>query len=64
MIRQLEELNAMVQAWIDRQGAEGCGGCKFEGRESWEAPCRHCKRKATDYWTKKEDPPEKRGVYG
>ena len=26
MIRQLEELNGMVQAWIDRQDAEGCGG--------------------------------------
>lgn len=26
MIRQLEELNAMVQAWIDRQDAEGYVG--------------------------------------
>ena len=54
----------MVQAWIDRQDHEGCGGCKFEDRESWEIPCRYCKRKATDYWTKKENPPEKRGIYG
>lgn len=51
MIRQLEELNAMVQAWIDRQDA---GGCAFEKNPAWEMPCLHCKRIAKDYWRKKE----------
>lgn len=37
MIRQLEELNAMIQAWIDRQGAEGCGGIRHTGRVVKEA---------------------------
>ena len=54
MIRQLEELNEMVQAWIDRQDVEGCGGCAFEGNQGWEMPCLHCKRIAKDYWKGKE----------
>ena len=54
MIRQLEELNEMVQAWIDRQDADGCGGCAFQDVKEWNMPCLHCKRIAKDYWRKKE----------
>lgn len=66
MIRQLEELNAMVQAWIDRQDADGCGGCAFSGRNSWEQPCCQCKRNAKDFWRRAEEPgkKEKKGIYG
>ena len=60
MIRQLEELNAMVQAWIDRQDVEGCGGCVFQDVREWEMPCLHCKRIAKDYWTGKEKRDESR----
>lgn len=54
MIRQLVELNEMVQAWIDRQDADGCGGCAFQDVKEWEMPCSKCKRNAKDYWTRKE----------
>ena len=64
MIRQLEELNAMVQAWIDRQDHEGCGGCKYGDRESWEQPCVQCKRRARDFWRSKPVEEEKKGIYG
>ena len=51
MMRQLEELIGLVQAWIDRQDAEGCGGCVYSEFADWDLPCRHCKRRAKDYWT-------------
>ena len=52
MIR-IDELIKLVQAWIDRQEADGCFACAFEKTEEWELPCRECKRNHKDYWRPK-----------
>lgn len=46
-----KELIALIQAWIDRQEADGCDGCKYIGTPEWEMPCAKCKRACKDYWT-------------
>lgn len=33
--------------------ADGCDSCAFGDCESWEEPCRSCKRNCKDYWRKK-----------
>lgn len=47
---QMEELIRIIQAWIDRQEADGCEGCEFIKTEMWEMPCKKCKRNHKDYW--------------
>lgn len=46
----MEELIRIIQAWIDRQEADGCEGCEFIKTEMWEMPCKKCKRNHKDYW--------------
>ena len=49
----MDELIKLVQAWIDKQEADGCFACAFEKTEEWELPCRECKRNHKDYWRPK-----------
>lgn len=46
----MDELIKLVQAWIDRQEADGCQGCAFIKYKEWEMPCVECKRACKDYW--------------
>lgn len=39
---------------IKREDADGCTGCKFTDVETWDLPCRECKRNSKDYWREKE----------
>lgn len=47
----MKQLIALIQAWIDRQEADGCEGCKYIDTPEWEMPCAKCKRACKDYWT-------------
>lgn len=33
----------------------GCEGCAFWDKNSWDMPCKECKRNCTDYWRKAKD---------
>lgn len=33
----------------------GCEGCAFWDKETWEMPCKECKRNCKDYWRKAKD---------
>lgn len=33
MSKEIDDLIAIVQAWIDRQDADGCLGCAFEDKD-------------------------------
>ncbi len=50
MNKKLEELIKLVQAWIDRQEADGCDGCMYQNKAEWEMPCKQCRRGCKDYW--------------
>ena len=54
MSKEIGDLIAIVQAWIDRQDADGCLGCAFEDKDEWQLPCCRCKRNCKDYWRRKE----------
>ena len=53
-----KEKNAYEKGYSDavkmKEDADGCKGCVFEHVESWESPCRECKRNHKDYyrWSK------------
>lgn len=49
-MKSINDLIAIVQAWIDRQDADGCLGCAFEDKDEWQLPCCRCKRNCKDYW--------------
>ena len=51
----MDELIKIVQAWIDRQEADGCKECAFFDNEEWEMPCRSCKRACKDYWRRPKE---------
>ena len=53
-MNNLNDLIAIVQAWIDSQDADGCLGCAFEEKDEWQLPCCRCKRNCKDYWRRKE----------
>ena len=40
----------MRDAVMMREDADGCVGCAFRDRDSWEMPCDKCKRNCKDYW--------------
>ena len=40
----------LIDARVMKEDADGCTGCAFEQVNSWELPCRGCKRNAKDYW--------------
>lgn len=54
MDRKLTELINLVQAWIDRQEADGCEGCKFVDVKKWNMTCEVCRRNCTDYYRRAE----------
>ena len=58
MGRKLTELINLVQAWIDRQEADGCEGCAFVDIDEWEMPCKKCKRNNKDYYRRAESEEE------
>lgn len=33
----------------------GCEGCAFWDKESWDMPCKECKRNCRDYWRNGND---------
>lgn len=50
---KLGRKNAIAEVIAMKENADGCLDCAFESAESWELPCRQCKRNAKDYWRKK-----------
>lgn len=44
----------MRDAMTMKENADGCAGCAFAEKESWEMPCEKCKRNCKDYWRAKE----------
>lgn len=54
-MKTIDDLIALVQAWVDRQDADGCNGCAFEDVDPWQMPCEKCKRNCRDYWRRKHD---------
>lgn len=46
----LRDLIKIVEAWIERQEADGCVHCVFNDKEDWEMPCVKCRRACKDYW--------------
>lgn len=52
-----KELNAYQKGYSDafamKEDADGCKGCAFESVETWEQPCRYCKRNCRDFWRPK-----------
>lgn len=46
-------IQGMVDARVMKEDADGCSGCVFDDVESWEMPCRNCKRNCKDYWRAK-----------
>lgn len=36
-----------------KENADGCKDCYFDDVNSWELPCRECKRNSKDYWRAK-----------
>ena len=44
----------MHDAMMMKENADGCVGCAFEDVESWESPCKICKRNSKDYWRAKK----------
>ena len=48
-----EELMEILTVALERLKADGCKGCKFEDKETWEDPCRRCKNAYGNYWRAK-----------
>lgn len=42
------------EAFRMKENADGCVGCAFEDRNSWEMPCDKCSRNSKDYWRAKK----------
>ena len=35
---------------LRRLEADGCDGCKYQDKESWEMPCSDCKNTHVSHW--------------
>ena len=50
-----KEIVQILEAILERNKADGCVGCAFWNKESWDMPCKECKRNCKDYWRAKDD---------
>lgn len=44
----------LEDAYKQREDADGCTGCAFQDVDTWELPCRQCKRGCKDYWRREK----------
>lgn len=44
------DIMQILEAIIERDKADGCSGCAFFDKESWDMPCKECRRNCKDYW--------------
>lgn len=49
-MKTLNDLYALIKAWVEQNEADGCVGCAYYDKEEWDMPCRRCKRNCKDYW--------------
>lgn len=43
----------VLSAILEQEKADGCHGCAFIDKETFEMPCKECKRNCKDYWRQK-----------
>ena len=49
------DIMQILEAIIERDKADGCSGCAYEGTKPWKMPCSECKRNCKDYWERGEE---------